>query len=243
MSVEIGHQPNGVGQVGTHVEGAPPLVIDEHERQVLRVDAGGQGRDQRPQQLRLPGTRCAGKQRMWPIGHEVDNQRPPGGEPRTPGYWANWSSCSNGNQWEKATAGDPDNEFTALDELLQTNVYDLGDLILGTLGGDPTLASPDCEDARNILQHREITGRNKVRANDAAYKLARSLLAYELNQDAGACQSTEADDAAVLGHALLDDIGFDGSGRYLRPKDGQQYQDALALHGILDAYNNGLFCP
>ncbi len=174
------------------------------------------------------------------LAFEVDNQAP-GGEPRTPGYWANWSSCSNGNQWENATAGDPDDEITALDELLQVNEYFLGDLTLGTLGGDPLLPSDDCVSAKRILLHRDIDS-NRVRANDAAYKLARSLLAYELNQDNDACKSALAAEAAEAGHALLDVVDFTGSGSYLRSKD-PLYKDAVELHGILDDYNNGLFCP
>jgi hypothetical protein len=170
----------------------------------------------------------------------VDNQRPPGGQPRTPGYWKNWSSCTNGNQWEKATVGDPNDEFTALDELLQTNEYHLGLLTLGMLGGEPSLPSTYCEDAVNILDHSNLSG--KKSANDAAYKLARSLLAYELNQDATACPSPTAANAAAEAHALLEGIEFDGTGKnYLRPKN-ELYQDALDLHGTLDDYNNGMLC-
>ena len=59
---------------------------------------------------------------------EVDNTFP-GGEPRTPGYWKNWSSCTGGGQYAKATgANDPNNEFWTLDEALNTNGgYLIGD--------------------------------------------------------------------------------------------------------------------
>ena len=172
----------------------------------------------------------------------------PGGGPRTPGYWKNWSSCSPGNQFDKATGdNDPDNEFWTLDELLNSHRYYLGLLELGDPAaalGDP---AADCEDAVNILDHREVDSgdndkkKNKKRANDPAYKLARNLLAYELNQDAGACYSQDAEDAALAGHALLLEIEFDGTGPYLRSKD-EGYAEALRLARILDDYNNGIYC-
>ena len=37
-------------------------------------------------------------------------------------------------------------------------------------------------------------------------------------------------------------VGFDGTGNYLRPKDGQLYTDALYWATILDTYNNGNLC-
>jgi hypothetical protein len=123
-------------------------------------------------------------------------------------------------------------------------VYELGLLYLGVEGeysGDP---NPDCAAAVQILNHRAVDGSKKSHANDAAYKLARSLLAYELNQDAGACFSAEAAADAAEAHTLLSAIGFDGTGNnYLRPKDGDDYYTALDLHGTLDEYNNGGFCP
>ncbi len=168
---------------------------------------------------------------------DVDNTRDGDGGQRTPGYWKNWSSCTNGNQYEHATIGDPDGEFWALDELLALNVYELGSLMLG---GDGVLPSPDCEDAVSILNHTDLRG--KKRASDAAYKLARNLLAYELNQDAGACHSPTAEAAAEDAHELLFEIEFDGIGRFLRPRDGDDYVYALGLASTLDEYNNGSLC-
>jgi hypothetical protein len=37
------------------------------------------------------------------------------------------------------------------------------------------------------------------------------------------------------------DIGFDATGKYLRPKNAE-YQQALDLAYTLDQYNNGLLC-
>ncbi len=168
----------------------------------------------------------------------VNNQFP-GGDPRTPGYWKNWSSCTGGGQYEKATIGDPNNEFFALDELLNDPGFMIGDLHLGGTP-NPDGTSPDCQDAFYILDHSDIdSGRKK--ASDAAYQLARNLLAYRLNQAAGACQSTVADQAALDGQALLDSINFTGTGNYLRPKNAK-YTTAVNLAKTLDQYNNGLLC-
>jgi hypothetical protein len=159
----------------------------------------------------------------------------PGGDPRTPGYWKNWSSCSGGGQYEKATgANDPENEFWTLDELLYEPGFMIGNLALG----------PDqCEDGVSILNQNDISTGKRM-SNDAAYTLAMHLFAYELNQAAGACGSTIADSAGAAGQALLVRYGFDGTGGYLRPK-GQTKNDyyyALELAEILDQYNNGLLC-
>jgi hypothetical protein len=159
----------------------------------------------------------------------------PGGEPRTPGYWKNWSSCSGGGQYEKAVGeNDPDNEFWTLDELLNDPGFMIGLLSLG---------EGQCEDGVNILDQRDINSGQKM-ANDSAYTLAMHLFAYELNQAAGACGSTTADSAGLAAQALLTEYGFDGMGDYLRPK-GQTKNDyyyALELADILDDYNNGLLC-
>ena len=55
--VEVGDHADGVGQVGAGVERRPALVVDEHERQVVRARPGGQRDDERPQQLALAGAR------------------------------------------------------------------------------------------------------------------------------------------------------------------------------------------
>ena len=96
------------------------------------------------------------------------------------------------------------------------------------------------------MQSRDQTGKHKVRASDAAYKLARSLLAYRANQSpvqpANYCQAAET--AANAGQALLIAVGYVGDGDYLSskgkvtPEKQADINEALELHGILDAYNN-----
>ena len=78
-------------------------------------------------------------------------------------------------------------------------------------------------------------------ASDAAYNLARNLLAAKLNLAAGAETCNAVVDAVAAGDALLSSIGFDGTDNYLRPKKAE-YTTANSLAGTLDAYNNGNLC-
>jgi hypothetical protein len=92
-------------------------------------------------------------------------------------------------------------------------------------------------------------------ANDAAYGLARNYLAAQLNLMAGACVPEQTFDVPNVGtgltfeqvlnaaQALLVDVGYDGSGSYLEPKDKSgDRQIALDLAGIIDNYNNEVYC-
>ena len=84
---------------------------------------------------------------------------------------------------------------------------------------------------------------------DAAYKLARSYLAYLLNQDAKAGTCPIAQQAAIDAQTLLVFVGYDGTGTYLGGKgrdkagDPEDIQLANVLNGILDSYNNNELCP
>ena len=167
------------------------------------------------------------------LAFQIDNQFP-GGEPRTIGYWKNWNTCTGGNQPQTAANnGGPAGGWYILDDLLNDPGYTIGIL---------QLDGSDCEDAVNLLDKREITGNNKKKANDAAYNLASQLLAAQLNLSAGAETCQAVVDAVNAGQTLLASINFDGSGNYLRPKDGQLYTDANNLATTLDEYNNGLLC-
>ncbi|WP_461519162.1 hypothetical protein [Porticoccus sp.] len=192
--------------------------------------------------------------------HVVIDNITPQGDARTPGYWKNWSSCSNGNQFEKAAAeyeangagnfGSEPPRHISLDEALYVSKT-VGDLVLyGDEDGNPydmdDFNDADCEEAVLILSHRDLSGKN--RAYDPAAKLARSLLAYLLNIEAGAGTCTEAENATTDGQSLLDSIGFDGTtsgyfGKGKAAKDDPLYHEATELAGILDTYNNNNLCP
>jgi len=184
------------------------------------------------------------------VTFEIDN-RFPGGAPRTPGYWKNWNRCSGGNQAETA---DKLNDY--LGPIDGAGVFLLDDLLPQTIG-DFTVAT--CEDGVNILDARELDGRNKGKANDAAYTLARALLAARLNQDAGACVPPSFDPALTYdgltfdtfeevltaADGVLSDVGFSGTGDYLGPKNKSQKDlasYALWLYEIIDDYNNSFLC-
>lgn len=196
------------------------------------------------------GNRCfdfgAGTSYPVPAGgtlvFEVDNTFP-GGEPRTPGYWKNWNTCTGGGQQYTATANsediDGDGEVEGWERV--ASGWALLDDILNDPGitwGDFTILT--CEEGVSILDQRDIITGKKM-ASDAAYTLAMHLLAAQLNFAAGAESCQAALDAAVAAEELLVDIGFDGTGKYLRPKDAE-YQTALELAYTLDQYNNGYVC-
>jgi hypothetical protein len=155
----------------------------------------------------------------------LDNQPPPGGDTRTPGYWKNWNTCSGGNQEQTAAKnGGTEAGWFLLDDLLPKTV---GVLTVTT-----------CIEGVLVLDHRDLEPPNQKRASDAAYKLARNLLAAKLNlaADAGSCQ--EVFDLVAAGDALLTSIDYDGTGSHLRPGD-HLYQTAAEIAGYLDDYNNG----
>lgn len=161
------------------------------------------------------------------ISFIIDNQRP-GGEPRTPGYWKNWNSCTGGNQTLTAAKnGGPAAGWFLLDDLLPT-----------TLG---SFTVQSCAQGVNILDKRDLAGRKQ--ANDGAYELAAMLLAAKLNLAAGAETCPAVLDAVAAGDALLQSIGFNGTGSYLTTKDKTgKRQMALNLAYTLDQYNNGALC-
>jgi hypothetical protein len=161
----------------------------------------------------------------------LDNTRP-GGEPRTIGYWKNWSSCTGGGQAAKATAnGGWQNGWWLIDNVLPQSV------------GSLTIAS--CTPAVRILSKSTIdTGKNM--AADAAYGLASQLLAAKANLYAGAETCSAAVGAVASANSLLVNIGFDGKKAFLPSsvKGGAltTRNTALSLANTLDRYNNGFLC-
>lgn len=151
-------------------------------------------------------------------------------DPRSPGYWKNWNSCSNGTQADMLTG------------LLPQTV------------GKLTIEKCECKDAVAILSGRDI-GNSKNMNSDAAYTLAKALLAAKLNVAAGACKPKCVEFNCGCTHEwltfcellcradnLLCKIDFDGTGYYLGPKNKDAFDDraeALCLYEILDDYNNG----
>ncbi|HET7272538.1 MAG TPA: hypothetical protein VFI90_15805, partial [Rubrobacter sp.] len=170
----------------------------------------------------------------------VDNSHP-GGEPRTIGYWKNWSTCTGGNQVTTAKKnGGAAAGFFLLDDLLPQTI---GDLLL------PKTAT-GCEKAVKILSKQDLSG--KSRSSDAAYELAAQLLAAKLNLAAGAETCSGVQSAIMNGQALLANgptdtppgVNFDGTGSYLPSNTNKVAlrNTALSLASTLDKYNNGDLC-
>jgi hypothetical protein len=186
---------------------------------------------------------------------EVDNKFP-GGEPRTPGYWKNWTSkdCSGGNQYITATANSKDKngdgKITAYDRVysgwaLLDDILDVKGITWtgGTAYPTYSYAIATCKIGVMILNQMDT--KNKKHSNDAAYTLAMHLLAYQLNQGAGAhaCSNmTGIEKEAIL---ILAKYKFNSTGDYLlgnNTKTKADYNRALKLASILDSYNNGASC-
>jgi hypothetical protein len=173
------------------------------------------------------------------------NNPPPGGDARTIGYWKNWSSCTGGKQFEKATAPGG----FGFDKTLDGNLpQTIGDFVI-----------EECEEAVFVLSKQDQNGKNQ--GGDAAYLLAAQLLGAELNVSAGVVPCTAAANAIADGQILLgstggvlsdgtvvsagDAAGFTGSGTYWKGGKNAATLRAKALEiaGILDSFNNNTLCP
>jgi hypothetical protein len=234
----VGAGWTGYWKIDTDGDGFPDTIIDPYSTNGTDLQADnsticfdfGFGTDY-PLPVGNTGITCT-------LVISVENSFP-GGAPRTPGYWKNYSSCSGGNQYEKAIErGGCDEGWCTLDELIAEGIVfnctdDAGNKT-------PFYQVATCEDGVNLLDARDI-GTGKKMASDAAYTLMRALLAARLNFAAGACVTPEVQEKALEAEALLCSIGFDGSGKYLRPKDSE-YGLALELANYLDLYNNGEYC-
>jgi hypothetical protein len=173
----------------------------------------------------------------------VDNDPPPGGNARTPGYWKNWNTCTGGNQVQTAVKnGGATSGFYLLDNHLPLTLWANSDVTSGytTCNSSSNFVIADCNKGVQILNTKDNQGRNQ--ASDAAYNLGKHLLAYLLNKASNTYNCGAAATAASEAKALLASICFNGSGSYLDPKVkgalASKRARALVLAGILDQYNN-----
>lgn len=174
---------------------------------------------------------------------EVNNVYGEGGQ-RTPGYWKNWNSCTGGGQAATAAAsGGWENGFWLLEDVIRE--YYGGAIVWDDILADSFLfqiTDDDCDLAVNILSALDTDSGANMNS-DAAYTLAKHLLAAQLNFGADAKTCSAAFEAADAAEALLDKVNFDATGKYLRPQGAKDdYYYALDLAKLLDAYNNGLLC-
>jgi len=154
-----------------------------------------------------------------------------GGEPRSPGYWLLWNSCAVDNRSAVATAnGGRTAGYVILDDLLIDPGLTLADLPVET-----------CQQGVDLLSRRDLDGQE--RSSDAAYQLAQSLLAAQLNLFVGSETCPAAEQAVLAGHLLLSALNFNGKGDYRGAlSDGNRQETADILVGQLEAYNNGSLC-
>jgi len=169
----------------------------------------------------------------------------PGGEPRTPGYWKNWNKCDGkGNQVDTAARnGGWEAGFWLIEDIIgpyptATNNSAAAPIWIGDLEVDT------CEEAVAILDMRALNN-DKKKGGDAAYMLARNLLAAYLNYGAGACMHPDVTQTMADAQALLDSANFNGTGNHWKGGKNAAADRATALvyANILDEYNNGMYCP
>jgi hypothetical protein len=154
----------------------------------------------------------------------IDN-RSPGGDARTHGYWKNWSTCGGGPD-RAAMALRTGNHL--LDEFLPIQLVTAS----GSYGG---VAVTSCVQAADILTNAS--------AKFAEHQLAVQLLAAKLNLAAGAsaCDSVRA--AIATGDSLLAQIRWNGSASSAIVDNKSPLRAlVLATASTLDEYNNGRAC-
>jgi hypothetical protein len=76
MLVEIGHHPDGVRKSGALVERAAALEVDQHEREVVGIDVGGEADEDRAQQLRLARAGRAADEPVRSVKAQVEGEHP-----------------------------------------------------------------------------------------------------------------------------------------------------------------------
>ena len=169
---------------------------------------------------------------------------------RSTPYWLDWNSCNVNSTSQQATyvyyvsAGGPSNGFFLLD-----------DVIAGPYAGQITwddnqvndtmeFVISNCSTALKILQMRDQSNATLLRNHDAAYILARTLLAAQLNFGVGAYACANATQASLAAELALDAINFDGVGPFLPPSTPQQGMRnyCLALATKLEKYSDGILC-
>jgi len=180
----------------------------------------------------------------------TNTRLPSTGGTRTIGYWKNWSSCTKGMQYIKATnAGTPE---ATLDYYLggagDVSIWPIGDIVDTNT---PTADSPviTCQQAVNLLSKSALNG--DKRPGDPIYNMVAQLLGAKLNVAAGAGTCPALDQALIDAQLLLDAINFDGTASYSGKNKtvtltAAQLSQATTLAGILGSYNEGTLggtCP
>ena len=154
------------------------------------------------------------------------------GEPRSKGYWKNWSSCTNGGQFAK---GDATDEIDTLDEAIGNHPNAFTPYAI-----TPDLVVDNCEQAHAVLSGELLTGENNN--NDGAAALASQLLAAKMNQAAGQFSGCNAEVFTAIDEAvaLLDSVNYDGTATVLGPRNKvmkEQRGQAYELQATLEMYN------
>jgi len=151
------------------------------------------------------------------------------GDPRPPAYWALWNTCAPENRADMAAAnGGRAAGWFLMDDLLADPGIQLGDFLILT-----------CEQGLALLEAHSTDGKG---GSGAVYELASQLLAAELNLNLGAESCPIAEEAAVGGHIILSDVGFDGRGEYDDSLSDELAETVVRFTELLVGYNSGVLC-
>lgn len=109
------------------------------------------------------------------------------------------------------------------------------------IDGEADIVLSSCGEAIQILDEKDSRGRKL--ASDGLRKLAKHFFTATLNDSAGAFLCGDVDAHYIRAQELLCKYQFSAAatGVYLRPQDGQDYDDAIEAARWLDAFNNN--CP
>ena len=183
--------------------------------------------------LLLIGAGCAGASAPAPTSSPTADPyftAQGAGEPRSAGYWLLWNSCAPDNRAETAAAnGGREEGWIIMDDLLSDPGILLGEL--------PVV---DCPRGMQLLKTQDLEGGD--RGDNAAYALARQLLAAQLNLAAGTEYCPAAEGAVQSAQLLLIAVGFDGLGVYANGLSSELAAAIPPITDLLRDFNSGGLC-
>ena len=157
----------------------------------------------------------------------VDNTQPPGGMAKTIGFWKNHASC-------KRSSG---RQGPILDQTMALAGYDP---LIGDVTVDLCAEAVDLLSKMSIGASASTVGDGVKKASDPAFNLAAQLVAYRLNQAAGAGTCAMASTAAATAQTKLDELNFNGNTH--GSISGTLATQLNNLEKKLDSYNNNTLC-
>ena len=214
--IDTTEPPDGVGDTNLPFVGGTDDLSGNGLNQVYNPDDDGSSSSEDL------GTRCVNFQ--VGIGETVNfvvDNRTPLGDARTPGYWKNWSSCSNGNQFAKAAyeyEADPsgliDMRHYTLDEILTEAYPGLAPIHAYDLGVKIGLINIDGDTSGNAYDQFLTSGAPSDADCETAVLVLNSSDHSAVKGGKGKPVNRSSDPAYKLGRYLLAYIANQTAGAY-----------------------------